>query len=125
MCKSKAPCRLVGLHQLQHCGTMNGISHRLCSQGGAAQVTKAMFIEPATAAVSPLAEGLYEDIEAVWNHHNYWLPVPLALPAARFGDAGAFALDNPANWVHLLEGMSHQVCSGPRHHAPLYVQYMT
>ena len=68
-----------------------------------------MFIEPASAAVSPLTEGMYLDIEAVWNHHNCWLPVPLALPAARFGDSGAFALDNPAAWTHLLDGASHQV----------------
>ena len=110
MCKDQAPGRSMGRHQLE-CAETGPPPALLCSENEhpAAQVHKAMFIEPATAAVSPLAEGMYEDIEAVWNHHNYWLPVPLALPAARFGDAGAFALDNPAAWVHLLEGTSHQV----------------
>ena len=73
------------------------------------QVHKPIFVEPATARISPLAEGLYTDIEAVWNHHNYWLPVPSALPAAHFADPGAFSLDSLSSWARLLEGPAHQV----------------
>ena len=75
------------------------------------QVSKPLFVEPSTAGVSPLTEGMYTDIEAVWNHHNWWAPVPLALPASRFGDPGAFNLDNPSTWTHLVEGLPHQVDS--------------
>ena len=83
----------------------------LTVSGDCTQVTKAVFVEPCTARVTPLGEGTYTDIEAVWNHHNYWVPVPAALQAAHFSAPQAFQLDSPVGWACLLQGPAHQARS--------------